>query len=644
MSRASSRRAVVAIAIGLIFAGTFSLPAVAQAVSAPVEAGSAGGGPAAVMLDTADLPAGFRTDELLTGPLTSQRARELGRNPSQAEPQGGWVRTWLKSPATEVIEIAINAGTHHGAEAGVAETAAGLIKQGNAVEPVSGFVNMRAYRASVMVNRNPFSRLLLPFARGPYAFMLQITVPELSASSASSLMSRLAAAQVRKVPADTPDTIPSGFAAPEMSGGVVGGLIGYLLVADGIGYFRNPLRRRLFRSRRAAPLLPDRGVADVSAAAKRNRRIAACRLAVQLAGLGVAAFGADYSEVRYWYAYLVTGFVIVWGGGRFIHPAGARRARNQTVIAGSRRVIVVGMLVLASATVLLGLITITSGAMYRTYPPGALAPSSLGLGTTTAQYLSNDLLGTGIGLLVFGAISTRVARRLGSIDARRLMVRDPRPPLLYLRAFGDDRLRLWTATLGRPSLIERFTLRRSDRFEEVLVRHLSQYGPVIAVNPPGTRLAPLGAARETIDSADWQSAVAARMARSSLIVFLAPPSQVTPGLQWELQTVSEYGYWDKALVVVPPVHAKQLQARWQVLRGRCEGVWPFTVGGPVDDPSVLTLTFWASQWSVTAAYRRTEWSYAAAIRHVLGEPYWPPSAPARDPRPRVRRKPLTSRL
>ena len=63
--------------------------------------------------------------------------------------------------------------------------------------------------------------------------------------------------------------------------------------------------------------------------------------------------------------------------------------------------------------------------------------------------------------------------------------------MLYLRSFGNDRLKLWTAAFGRPSLIERFTLRRFDTFEEVLVRYLSGYGPVIAVNPPGTRLAPL---------------------------------------------------------------------------------------------------------------------------------------------------------
>jgi hypothetical protein len=240
-----------------------------------------------------------------------------------------------------------------------------------------------------------------------------------------------------------------------------------------------------------------------------------------------------------------------------------------------------------------------------------------------------------------GAVILRVARRLGSVEARRLMLRDPRPPVLYLRSSGDDRLRLWTATFGRPSLIERFTPHRFDRFEEVLVRYLSRYGPVIAVNPPGTRLAPLGAARETIDSADWQSAVAAWMAHSALIVFLAPPDRVNRGLEWELRTVAEHGHWDKTLVVVPPVPAEQLQARWRDFGAVCAGLWPFTVPGPVADPRALVLAFRHGRWDVTTADRRTEWSYAAALDQALGDPRRMARSVARGARPGARRGPLT---
>jgi hypothetical protein len=307
------------------------------------------------------------------------------------------------------------------------------------------------------------------------------------------------------------------------------------------------------------------------------------------------------------------------------------------------------MLIVASAMIVFGLAAIVSFGVYQTQPPGAAVQNLSGHGTTPVQNLATGLEGTGLGLLVLGAVILWVARWLGSLDARRLMLRDPRPPVLYLRSFGDDKLRLRTATFGRRSLIERFTPRRFDRFEEVLVRHLSRYGPVIAVNPPGTGLAPLCAARETIEPADRHSAVADWMAHAALIVFLAPPSRVSPGLHWELRTVAEHGQLDKALVVVPPVSAEQLQARWRAFGAACAGLWPFTVARPLADPRALVVAFRHGRWDVATADRRTEWSYAAALNQALGDPRRMAGSVAgsvarsvaRGARPGARRGPLT---
>jgi hypothetical protein len=291
-------------------------------------------------------------------------------------------------------------------------------------------------------------------------------------------------------------------------------------------------------------------------------------------------------------------------------------------MAGSHRIFVTGLLAVAATLILLGLVCLVFLGFYQMQPSGTTVPSLTGQDSTDAQSVATDLEAAGIVLVVLGAIIFRTARRLGSIQARRLMLRDPRPPVLYLRAFGDDRLKLWTATFGRPSLIERFTLRRFDTFEEVLVRHLSRYGPVIAVNPPRTRLAPLGAARETIDSADWQSVVAGLMARSSLIVLVAPGRKVTDGLRWELESVSAGNYLDKALIVVPPVRAEDLQRRWQEFQHEGARLWPFTVPGPVADPHALVLAFRHPRWTVIGADRRTEWSYGAALRQARTRSSW----------------------
>jgi hypothetical protein len=634
MGRTALRRAIVVLTAALVLTVAFSPGAHA-----------ADAGVTAVMLDTGDLPAGFTPDASLTGPLTGQRARDLGLNPGQSWSRDTSVRTWLAAGGAVVVEAAVDAGTGDHARAGAASGLSMLKKQGATRQPVAGFDVYGGF-----VGR--YFELVLPLARGPYLFGLYVLVPPSSAGSAGRLMSELGAAQVRKVPADTPDTArPSD--APAAAGVVAGALICYLLLANGVGYLRNPLRRKPWRPRfrrvRPEPAGAVSGVVDgatdVSAAAWRSSRVAVGRLAVQLAGLGLVAYAADVFQVRLWYAYLAAGLVVVWAGGRFIRPAGAGRA----VMAGSHRVLVTVMLVVASAMILFGLAATVAFGLYRIQPPGATVQDLpglpglglSGLGTTAMRDLATGLAGAGLGLLVLGAVIFLVARRLRSADARRLMLRDPRPPVLYLRSFTDDRLRLRTATLGRPSLVERFTPRRFDRFEEVLIRHLSRYGPVIAVNPPGTKLAPLGAARETIEPANWQSAVAGWMAHSALIVFLAPPSRVTQGLHWELRTVAEHGQLDKALVVVPPVPAEQLQARWRALGAACAGLWPVTVARQLADPRALVLAFRHGRWDVATADTRTEWSYAAALDRVLGGPHGPTPAAAGGPRPGGRWGPLT---
>ncbi len=612
MSRTSIARAIIVIAAALVLAVAIS----AGARAAP-RAGTGGSGLAAAMLDPGDLPTGFQPDASMTGPLDGKRAQALGIDPSQFGAHDALVRAWF-SPHTaeEVVETGVDAWTRDNAQAWAASVPSGLLRQGWVRQPLPGPARLDAYgRRFTQVNGTVLFVLGLPLARGPYDFGLRVYTP--SAASADNLMSALAAAQVRKVPANTPDTYPPGHDAAYAAGGAVGVLLGYLLMVDGIAYRRNPLRRKRGQARSTRPRAGP-GIIDVSAAAKKNRRTAVWRLAVQFIGLCLAAYGADVLQVQFWYAYLVIGLAIVWAGGRFIRPGGVHRDHNRAILAGRHKVLVTGMLTVAAATILLGLACAVFAGLYQALPEGSTVPLVPGQPPTPVQSVGTGLGAGALVLVALGAIVFRSARRLGSIRARQLMLRDPRPPVLYLRSFGDDRLKLWTATFGRPSLIERFTPRRFDTFEEVLVRYLSGYGPVIAVNPPGTRLAPLGAARETIDSADWQAAVATWMAQSRLIVFATPPSQMNRGLRWELEAVSAHGYWDKALIVVPPVRAEQLQARWRGLLGA--GIWPFTVPGPADDPHALVLALRNGGWHVISADRRTEWSYSAALEQALGDP------------------------
>ena len=266
--------------------------------------------------------------------------------------------------------------------------------------------------------------------------------------------------------------------------------------------------------------------------------------------------------------------------------------------------------------------------------PAALQAFEAAGGSASAGYNNVDQW-IGIALMGAGAVLARRARRLTAVDVHRLMQHDTRPPVLYLRSFGDDALKLWTATFGRSSLLERFTPRRFDAFEEVIARHLSLTGPVIALNPPDTSLPPLGAARETLDSAEWQSTISEWMNRSAVIVFIMPPGKVTSGLTWEVQQVSAHQYWTKTLIIIPPVRASLLQARWHGFLAVCSTAWPFTIPLPTAVPKPLTLTFGNDTWTAVRANRQDEWTYSAAIKEALSG--LPPTAETVQNEPDPRR-------
>jgi len=576
------------------------------------------------MLGTADLPPGFRPYAPLTGPLTSRRAKLLGGvNGRFAALLHGWVRGWVSASAAEgVQEEAFDVGTGGIARSAITGFDSSVSARGWSRWHSAGHLD--GFRSSLRLNDAPYTEITVPLARGPYFFILTVLAPAQASSSATSLVAGLVAAQSRKVPADTPDTgtsLPDFAPDPYNAAGVaVGALFAYLAIVSGIAYLRNPLRRGRRRERPQAARGSDgQQVLDVSGIARKYRNAARLRLVVQVVGLSVAACGADPFLVSNWYIFVLVGAAIVWVGGRFIHPAGLGRTPNRAVLSGSRRVRVALMMVLASVMVIAGALVLIGAGLNQSEPPVVVAVSAASGSPVPSQGFANGEEWFGIALVAVGAVVSRRARRLASVEARRMMERDTRPPVLYLRSFGDDRLKLWTATLGRPSLIERFTPRRFDAFEEVLVRHLSLHGPVIALNPPGTKLAPLGAARETIDSADWQSPIATWMERSALIVFVVPPGEVTEGLLWELQSVSASGHWDKTFIVVPPVPPPDLQRRWEKFLEAWARLRRFTFPVSAQDPGALVVAFRNGGWMVTTADRRTEWSYGAALKQALGD-------------------------
>jgi hypothetical protein len=138
--------------------------------------------------------------------------------------------------------------------------------------------------------------------------------------------------------------------------------------------------------------------------------------------------------------------------------------------------------------------------------------------------IDNHLVGFGLVFLLIICsapvliLSNKFARlaRSHEKDDEQEIIKDTRPPILYLRSFPDEE--------------GSFMIERS--FEENLVSVLNDFGPVVAVGNPKDTL-PLPGAIRLYFHDDWQEKVSALMDISRLVVFNVG---LTPGFLWELRT------------------------------------------------------------------------------------------------------------
>ena len=272
---------------------------------------------------------------------------------------------------------------------------------------------------------------------------------------------------------------------------------------------------------------------------------------------------------------------------------------------------------------------------------GIIALAVLGVGTayalkgvrylllkpSLAQLRWSDLLGLsprGVGIAfaigglivaVIGGILFRIARALGRADTRKLLAVDHRPPVLYLRSFGDDSVPLATIASARRPFFELFSFRGRDPFEEAVAWEFATYGPVVAVGRPGHSLASLGAAREHLSDDTWQDQVAQRMHDARAVVVATGE---TPGLRWEVSQVVAGGHLGKAVFVFPPLDGAALARRWAFTSTALAAAGAPVGPLPVDPGLIHTAQVAADGVvSATIATRRDEASYRTAVDRTM---------------------------
>jgi TM2 domain-containing membrane protein YozV len=119
------------------------------------------------------------------------------------------------------------------------------------------------------------------------------------------------------------------------------------------------------------------------------------------------------------------------------------------------------------------------------------------------------------------------------VTAEQLLASDPRPPVVYLRAFeSDSEILLRPPGFLNRALIACFDYMATFSPEQEIAEILGSVGPVIAIGKPGEPLPELGAARLYVSDADWKAKITDMMARSRLVIIRTGS---TPNLQWEIE-------------------------------------------------------------------------------------------------------------
>jgi len=252
----------------------------------------------------------------------------------------------------------------------------------------------------------------------------------------------------------------------------------------------------------------------------------------------------------------------------------------------------------------------------------------------------------------------RDAKQIGAPHALETLKKDPRPPLLLLRAFGDDSQQL--AGYEDHGGVLTFGQGGRRTFEEFLYDILSRVGPVIAIGRPGKKTPPLGASRFWVRDHLWRRVVDELLSEAQYTVLIMgdlrgigtvieseaardpatlggskppPPREdsaadrevkqylasleasaraqtsveTDDGITWEAKRLFGLKDCQKVILVMPPVDEEQAARRWGQYQELSQGLLPPVEGGEI------AATFAADRTCRVARIEKTGWyskSYA----------------------------------
>lgn len=193
---------------------------------------------------------------------------------------------------------------------------------------------------------------------------------------------------------------------------------------------------------------------------------------------------------------------------------------------------------------------------------GRVAPSSFG----SSIALTAMLVAAGKYLL-----QRDRSKRLPSVE--EVLRKDPRPPVLYLRAFNQESQFFivgYKADYGKWAKSFHAAISKSDQkigltVEEYLSQDINRFlGPFIALGSPEDYIAPPGALRLYAKDEDWKAQFDTLARQASAIIVEVSKSE---NLRWEFEHLRSEGLQEKLFVLTRPSTegSKFAWAFWEVL-------------------------------------------------------------------------------
>lgn len=191
------------------------------------------------------------------------------------------------------------------------------------------------------------------------------------------------------------------------------------------------------------------------------------------------------------------------------------------------------------------------------------------------------------GLLIFVILGARClahAKRFEACPASEVLAKDTRPPVLYLRSFGDDPKAAQRASMAGFSF---------NTEEGEIAEIVKSIGPLVAIGRPDEELSYFGAARVYVGAGDWQERVRELLSQARLVIIRAGE---TAGLSWELEQCAKVVRPERLIILIPFSRRRYEEFCLKSANSFPRGL-PEYAGRRVNETTIRAVLYFDADWT-----------------------------------------------